>query len=201
MARDSTLQIRSNGLVLSLITQEPHKRARYSDRWICDESWYQLFKNDTQIKRTNIVKALKTYSGTFEKPSAHQLYHCVFYAKCPHNGKRRSVHSFYLQRLTLPTRPTQSPSCGLMRNAATVDIGSVVTPTSTHPQTPASSASDATQTPSSGENSAGQDDSALRPSEPQKLTAQFEERPIWWESTDAAILFVFEHGDDVMSGL
>ena len=201
MARDRTLQVHSNGLVLGLITQEPHKRARYSDRWICDESWYQLLKNDARIKRSNIVKSLQYYSGTVEKPSEHQLYHCVFDTACPHNGKRRRVQFFYLYRLTQPSKQTNPPSCGLMRNAATVDIGSVVTPTSTHPQTPASSASDATQTPSLGETPAGQDDSASRPPEPQKLTAQFEERPIWWESTDAAILFGFEHGDDVMSGL
>eukprot|EP00956_Cyclotella_meneghiniana_P041820 scaffold240774_cov70-Cyclotella_meneghiniana.AAC.1 len=89
MVKDYTVQIHSNGLVLGLITQEPQKRARYCDRWICDESWYQLLKNDARIKRSNVVKSLQNYSGTVEKPSGHQLYHCVFDTACPHNGKRR----------------------------------------------------------------------------------------------------------------
>ena len=207
MPRDRSIQVHSNGLVLALITQEPQKRARYSDRWVCDESWYQLFKNDTQVKRANIVKSLHYFSGALEKPSNHPLHHCEFVTRCPHDGKKRRVQFFYLVRLSQPTKPTQSPSCGLMRNATTnhiggttFDIDGVITPASTHHlQTPAPPT--LTETPALGETPIENNNSVLPTPQPQKLIDEFDERPIYWESPVAAILFGFEHGDDVVEGL
>jgi hypothetical protein len=83
--------------------------------------------------------------------------------------------------------------------ATTFDIGGVITPASTCPQTPAPPT--LTQTPALGETPIENNNSVLPPPQPQKLIDQFDERPIYWESPEAAILFGFEHGDDVVEGL
>ena len=79
------------------------------------------------------------------------------------------------------------------------DIGGAITPASTCPQT--STPPTWTQTPALGETPIGNNNSILPPPQPQTLIDQFDERPIYWESPEAAILFGFEHGDDVVEGL
>jgi hypothetical protein len=81
------------------LTDDP--RQQYSDKWICDESWFcimnEKFPNLSQafnFRRTDVIKTIVLLAGPFNDSNINRIYHKKFKVKCPFTGNSKPVNFF-----------------------------------------------------------------------------------------------------------
>jgi len=107
------------------LTDDP--RQQYSDKWICDESWFRImnekFPNLSQafnFRRTDVVKTITLLAGPFNHSNINRIYHKVFKVECPYSGNRRPVNFFYRNRSgPLPDDISTCPPCSYLNQDST----------------------------------------------------------------------------------
>jgi hypothetical protein len=193
----------------------------FTDMWISDESWYKILNEKCpnlraafDFTRRHVATALKSLAGLFDGSNVSGVYYKKFMTVCPYEMQRRPVHFFYCHKSGSPSiDPVYAPTCEFHasqqgngnNNDDSNDALNVVTPAKATTESPEETmdATDAnaeaevvTPAKATTEWTEGTMDSTDANAE-----VEVNSRSIYWESSEAAKLFGFDHGDDVYVGL
>ena len=106
------------------LTDDPQQQ--YSDKWICDESWFRIMKERFpnlpqafNFRRRDVVQTIALLAGPFNDSNMNRIYHKTFKVECPFTGNRRPVNFFYKHNSgPLPDDISSCPPCAYLNQVS-----------------------------------------------------------------------------------